>query len=108
MVSLLGAECGLLLLTEHARPGEELMRTTRTTIAFAHPVRFKGIDETFPAGSYELETDEEATEMGDRTVYRRVRTLLLVKTPGQVRTVDVRPPELDLALERDAARTRGE
>jgi hypothetical protein len=76
-------------------------------IAFAHPVRFKGIDETFPAGTYDLETDEEATDIGSRTVYRRVRTLLLVKTLGQVRTVDVRPEEIDLALDRDAAQ-RGE
>lgn len=79
------------------------MRTTRNTIAFGHPVRFKGIDETFPAGTYELETDEEASEVGDRMVYCRVRTLLLVKTLGQVRTVDVKPSELDLALGRDAA-----
>lgn len=79
------------------------MRTTRTTIAFAHPVRFQGIDETFPAGVYELETDEEASEVGDRTLYRRIRTLLIVKTPGQVRTVEVKPSELDLALSRDAA-----
>ena len=83
------------------------MRTTRTMIVFAHPVRFKGIDETFPAGTYDLETDEEATDIGSRTVYRRVRTLLLVKTLGQVRTVDVRPEEIDLALSRDAAE-RGE
>ena len=82
---------------------KSVMRTTRTKIAFAHPVRFKGIDETFPAGTYELETDEEASEVGDRTVYRRVRTLLLVKTLGQVRTVDVKPSELDLALSRDVA-----
>lgn len=80
------------------------MRTTRTTIAFAHPVRFKGLDGTFPAGAYDVETDEEATDIGDRTVYRRVRTLLIVKTLGQVRTVDVRPSELDLAMSRDAAR----
>lgn len=78
------------------------MRTTRTTIAFAYPARFKGIDETFPAGTYELETDEEVSEMDDRTVYRRVRTLLLVKTLGQVRTVDVKPSELDAAIDRDA------
>jgi hypothetical protein len=92
-----------------SRPGLEksVMRTTRTTIAFAHPVRFKGIDETFPAGGYDLETDEEETEIGSRTVYRRLRTLLLVKTPGQVRTVDIRPQELDLALSRDAAQERG-
>ncbi len=82
---------------------KSVMRTTRTTIVFAHPVRFKGIDETFPAGTYELEIDEEANDVGDRTVYRRVRTLLLVKNLGQVRTVDVKPSELDLALGRDVA-----
>lgn len=82
---------------------KSVMRTTRTTIAFAHPVRFKGIDETFPAGAYELETDEEESEVGNRTIYRGVRTLLLVKTLGQVRTVDVKPSELDLALGRDVA-----
>lgn len=80
------------------------MRTTRTTIAFAHPFRFKSIDETFPAGRYEIETDEEAIEAGAQTAYRRTRTLLLVKTPGQVRTVDVKPHELDQALAADKGR----
>lgn len=78
------------------------MRTTRTTIAFAHPFSFKSIDETFPPGAYDLETDEEAIEQGSHIVYRRVRTLLLVRTPGSTRTVDVRPHELDAAIRADA------
>jgi hypothetical protein len=80
------------------------MRTTRTTITFVHPFRFKSIDETFPPGRYDLETDEECTEQGDHIVYRRVRTLLMVGTIGGVRTVDVKPHELDRAIEDDAAR----
>jgi hypothetical protein len=78
------------------------MRTTRTTIAFAHPFRFKSIDETFPPGQYDLETDEEPLEAGAHIVYRRVRTLLLVRQSGQTRTVDVKPHELDRAIEADA------
>jgi hypothetical protein len=84
------------------------MRTTRTTIAFAYPVRFAGIDETFPAGRYDLETDDEVTEVGDLTVYRRIRTLLLVRTSGQIRTVDVNPNELERARAADAARPAAE
>lgn len=79
------------------------MRTTRTTIAFTRPFRFKSIDETFPPGRYDLETDEESSEMGEHLVFRRVRTLLLVRSSGQVRTVEVKPHELDQAIAADAA-----
>lgn len=80
------------------------MRTTRTTIAFTHPFRFKSIDEIFPAGRYDLQPDEEPIQQGEHTLYRRVRTLLLVKSPGQTRTVDVNPRELDLAIKSDSDR----
>lgn len=80
------------------------MRTTRTTIAFAQPFRLKSIDETFPPGRYDLETDEEPVERSDHIGYRRVRTLLLVRTSGHIRTIEVKPHELDQAIEADAAR----
>lgn len=79
------------------------MRTTRTTIAFAHPFRLKSSGEVFPAGTYDLETDEEPADLGGHTIYRRVRSLLLVRASGSVRTVEVNPQELDRALADDAA-----
>jgi hypothetical protein len=98
MVSFL---CGMLPVRVVGREIdlERNMRTTQTKIAFARPFRFLGIDETFGAGTYKVETDEEAIEIGGHTAYRRVRTLLIVETSGRVRTVDVRPHELDRAIE---------
>ena len=50
-------------------------------LVFDHPFRLKGIDRLFPAGSYEVLTDEEMIEGLSFPCYRRVATMIMV--PGE-------------------------
>lgn len=77
------------------------IRTTKITVTFRSPFRVKGMSEQHPAGTYEIETDEEAIEGNDRTVYRRIATLLILKDAGQTRTVTIDPTSLEAALAAD-------
>ena len=77
------------------------IRTTKSTVTFRSPFRVKGMSEQQPAGTYEVETDEEAIEGNDRTVYRRVATLLILKDAGHTRTVTIDPASLEAALATD-------
>jgi hypothetical protein len=83
-------------------------RTRTTTITFSHPFRLSAVDETLPAGSYVLETDEELIQGLSFPAYRRLATYLhLAGRPGSNelgRMVTVDPAELDAALALDAAR----
>ncbi len=78
------------------------MRTTKTNVTFAHPFRIAPDGETYPAGAYDVETDEEAIEGNDRTAYVRVKTLLFVKVGGTTSIHTVDPTALAEALARDA------
>lgn len=54
------------------------MRSRRETITFKHPFRIKSIDRLFPAGDYEVVTDEEMIEGLSFPSYRRVATMIMV------------------------------
>jgi hypothetical protein len=70
-----------------------------------HPFSLSGtIEETHPAGTYTVETDEELLEPSSFTAYRRIATLMrLERTAGTVLTqiVETNPVELAGALARD-------
>lgn len=53
-------------------------RSRRETITFKHPFRIKSIDRLFPAGDYEVVTDEEMIEGLSFASYRRVATMIMV------------------------------
>jgi hypothetical protein len=82
------------------------MRTTKSTVVFAHPFQVAQDGETFPAGSYDLETDEEAFESNGPTVYVRVATLLFVNTGATTSVHTVDPAMLADALMADATRPK--
>ncbi len=79
------------------------LRTTPSSVSFSRPFELKGVDGPLPAGSYEVETEEEIIETLHRTVYVRVATLLIIRSTGMTRTVTVDPSDLETALERDRA-----
>jgi hypothetical protein len=54
-----------------------------------------------PAGTYEIEIDEELIEGIERTAYRRVATLLHLRTRGGTRTCTITAEDLAAALELD-------
>jgi hypothetical protein len=76
-------------------------RTTRSSVSFNTSFRLKGVDDELPAGSYEIETDEEIIETTDRTAYRRIATLIHIRTHALTRSCAIDPRDLEAALERD-------
>lgn len=80
-------------------------RAQRKTIRFAHPFLLKDAGRTFPAGYYEVITDEELIEGLSIPVYRRISTMILAPAPpprsSSVEMLVVDPRELQEALDRD-------
>lgn len=83
-----------------------LTRTTRTTVTFAHPFFLGDAEETLPAGTYDVETEEELLEGLSFHAYRRVLTVVHLPAdagqPGIRRSLTTRPEDLDIALAQDA------
>jgi hypothetical protein len=78
-----------------------------TTVTFKNPFVLSCFDETLPAGTYDIEIDEQLVDGLSFPVYRRIAALLhLHVAPDrpkerQILTVDLN--ELDAVLERDGA-----
>lgn len=79
------------------------IRTTRTQVKFNAPFTLPEIDGVQPAGTYDVETDEEAFEGNERTIYVRIATLLRISSSDSTSTVTINPAGLQAALERDTA-----
>lgn len=54
------------------------LRTTSKTVTFARSFSLDGLDETQPAGSYTVQTDEEPIEGLSFLAYRRVATVIFL------------------------------
>lgn len=93
----------------HAEMGRRPMtvRTSRKTVTFTRPFSLSGIDEMQPAGTYTVETDEELIQGVSFPAYRRIATLIFLRSPPgsavmeQVANLD--PLELEAAQKRDAS-----
>jgi hypothetical protein len=83
------------------------LRTTSKTVTFARPFSLSGLDETQPAGSYTVQTDEEPIEGLSFLAYRRVATVIFLPLrhggTGSFEAIPVTPEALDAALARDAS-----
>lgn len=79
------------------------MRTSKSTVTFGAPFTLSEMIGELAAGTYDIEVDEEEIQGVERTVYRRVTTLLFAQGRGTTRTITVDPKHLDAALQRDAA-----
>ena len=53
-----------------------LTRTQRTTMVFTRPFVLKGLERPQPAGTYDVETEEQLLEDLSFPAYRRVSTML--------------------------------
>ena len=84
-----------------------ILRTTSRTITFAQPFALEGFEETQPAGSYTVQTDEEPIEGLSFLAYRRVATVIFLPLrrsgTGSFEAIPVAPDALDAALARDAS-----
>ncbi len=77
------------------------LRTTKSTVTFHAPFSIPNVLGAQPAGTYDIEIDEELIEGIERTAHRRVATRLYLRTPGSTRTCAVTADDLAAALERD-------
>ena len=86
------------------------LRTSKKTVTFRRPFVLGGFDEVLPAGTYNVETDEELLEGMSFPAYRRISTLIHLRAKpghaGRTETVTIDPNELDAALKRDQERER--
>jgi hypothetical protein len=79
-------------------------RTSRKTVTFARPFSLSGIDKVQPAGTYTVETEEELLPGLSFPAYRRIATLIFLRSRGVEEVVSIDPLELQAAQERDADR----
>jgi hypothetical protein len=81
-------------------------RTTRKTVTFRHPFTLEGVDQTLPAGEYQVITDEELIEGLSFPVYRRTSTMIFVPAQSHrnssIEMVTIDPHDLQAARDRDA------
>jgi hypothetical protein len=84
------------------------VRTSRKSVTFAQPFSLSGIDGVQPAGTYTVETDEELLPGLSFPAYRRVATLIFLRSRGRgpivEEVVNIDPLELQAAQERDGGR----
>ena len=81
------------------------VRTSRKSVTFSRPFSLSGIDEVQPAGTYTVETDEELLPGLSFPAYRRLATLMVLRSRGgaPVAVANIDPLELQAAQDRDAA-----
>lgn len=77
------------------------VRTHLTVVTFNSPFRLEGADGTYPAGRYEVVTDEEAIDSMTMVAWRRIATTILLRTNGVTQSVRIEPAELDGLLRND-------
>jgi hypothetical protein len=82
------------------------LRTNRKFITFNHPFSLQADGRRFPAGSYEVVTDEELIEGLSFPVYRRIATMIMVPAQSYAGTVEmltIDPNELAAAIKNDTS-----
>jgi hypothetical protein len=83
-----------------------LTRSQRTTIVFRRPFLMKGFDRPQPAGTYDVDTEEELLQGLSFPAYRRVSTTITwrAQAPGTfLQALVVDPEELEKAQAEDRA-----
>ena len=81
-----------------------ITRTSSATVTFQRPFILDGFDQTQPAGSYVIDTDEEQIDSLLVNAWRRIRTTIRLPQPGGiVEYLSVDPDALREALMRDGA-----
>jgi hypothetical protein len=82
------------------------IRTTRKTVTFTRPFALNDFAGFQPAGTYEVETDEELLDNLSFPAWRRVATMIHLRKDGATQVVRVNPVELDAVLLREAGFVR--
>jgi hypothetical protein len=83
------------------------MRTTRSEVTFERPFILNMDVGELPAGTYQIDTDEEEILAPDRTAYRRTAVYFYVSNGASTRMLVIDPHDLDSALGRDSQASAG-
>ena len=86
-------------LEEQLNGGTERVSTRR--VRFERPFTLGKTDEVFPAGTYEIETIEQALETAAYTAHVRKSQTLNIRTATRLRCRELLMGELDTPLQRD-------
>jgi hypothetical protein len=81
-----------------------LTRSRHTTLVFRRPFVIKGLDRPQPAGTYDVETEEELLEGLSFPAYRRVSTTITPRAQARgavLQALLVDPTELEKAQAAD-------
>jgi len=78
-------------------------RTTSKTVTFSRPFILDGFERVAPAGTYNVETEEELLEDVSFPAWKRVMTSIELTHLGTTQHVWIDPAELHEALMRDGA-----
>ena len=78
------------------------MRTTKTQVTFRDSFILNRSVGELPAGSYDIEIDEEEILAAGRTGYRRTAVYFFVEKDRSTRMLLVEPADFESALRRDA------
>jgi hypothetical protein len=74
------------------------MRTTVTNVTFRRPFKLPSMDEAYPPGVYEIETDEEPLDSVTLLGYRRTATRIWLQKAATTQLLQIDPKDLDVAL----------
>lgn len=77
-------------------------RTTHSIVTFTRPFQLMGMDGVAPAGSYQLDTEEEKLDTLTCEAWRQTAVILQVRRAGVTEYLPMDPEELRAALARDA------
>ena len=76
--------------------------THRSSVTFSAPFTIKGVVGQQPAGTYQIETDEEVVEGNDHVVRHRIATLIFIRRGQATETWTIDPADLAAALAKDS------
>ena len=79
-------------------------RTTTKIVAFKSAFQLPGWEVAWPAGSYEVITDQEQLDTSF-AAFRRIETRIVLRHGAETRYVTVAPLDLEYALARDGLAT---
>ena len=82
-----------------------MIHTRSYTVTFGSPFTLPGLDRSYPAGSYTVETDDEQLDLSF-AASRRVATTIMLRAGPMVQAWLVKPTDLDAALAADATKHR--
>ena len=81
-------------------------RISKKQVHFLNPFKLESFDETWPAGSYTIESELESLDSLSHLATRIVATTMVVRVGGksaETRFVEIDSQELEAALVRDQA-----